>query len=135
MHKPTLTNPIFLLASVSAGDDDAYKFEELSTDGIFVLDLGTLREPENVWVSHLCPQNLMEQVLLQFVTDFQSNLVVIPRASGEHVPFVCKLPSERISVYSFADDRGYSGKLIDCCRPTISQECEVLMPLPSPHPF
>ncbi|KAH0838478.1 asparagine synthase-domain-containing protein [Lanmaoa asiatica] len=69
IHKPTLTNPIFLLASVSAGDDDAYEFEELSTDGIFGLDLGTLREPEN------------------FVTNFHSNFVVIPRASGEHMGF------------------------------------------------
>ncbi|KAG8219981.1 hypothetical protein J3R82DRAFT_988 [Butyriboletus roseoflavus] len=70
IHKPTLVNPIFLLASVSAGgDDDANEFEELSTDGIFVLDLATLREPEN------------------FVTDFHSSFVVIPRASGEHRPF------------------------------------------------
>lgn len=39
---------------MSAGDD-AYKFEELPTDGIFVLDLDALREPENVRVSDLCP--------------------------------------------------------------------------------
>jgi asparagine synthetase B (glutamine-hydrolysing) len=54
IHKPTLTNPIFFLASVSAGDDDVYEFEELSTDGIFVLDIDTLREPEIVRVSDLC---------------------------------------------------------------------------------
>ena len=51
IHKPSLINPTFLLASVSAGDDDAYDFEELSTDKIFVLDLDTLRGPENVCVS------------------------------------------------------------------------------------
>jgi hypothetical protein len=72
---------------VSAGDDDVYEFEELSTDGIFVLDIDTLREPEI------------------FVADFYSNLVVIPRASGEHMPFVCKHPSERLSIYPFANNR------------------------------
>lgn len=55
IHKPTLTNPNFLLASVSAGDDDAYDFEELPTDGIYVLDLDTLGEPENVCVSDSRP--------------------------------------------------------------------------------
>lgn len=40
---------------MSAGDDDAYEFEELSADGIFALDLDALREPENVCVSDLCP--------------------------------------------------------------------------------
>ncbi|KAG6381366.1 hypothetical protein JVT61DRAFT_5780 [Boletus reticuloceps] len=69
IHKPTLINPIFLLASVSVGEDDAYEFEELSTDGIFVLNLDTLRKPGN------------------FVTDFHNSFVVIPRESGEHAPF------------------------------------------------
>lgn len=50
MHKPTLAKPIFLLSSVSAGDNDMYDFEELPTNGIFVLDLDTLRVPENVCV-------------------------------------------------------------------------------------
>lgn len=95
IHKPTLTCPIFLLASVSAGNDNAYEFEELSTNGIFVLDLDTLREPENVCISDLCPQKPDGAMSLQFVTDFPRNLVVIPRASGEHMPFVCKHPSER----------------------------------------
>ncbi|KAF8140062.1 asparagine synthase-domain-containing protein [Boletus edulis] len=69
IHKPTLANPIFLLASVSVGEDDAYELEELPTDGIFVLDLDTLHEPGN------------------FVTDFHNSFVVIPRESGEHAPF------------------------------------------------
>ena len=55
IHKPTSTKPIFLLASVSTGDNDAYEFEELSTDGIFVLDLDTLHRPENVCVPDLFP--------------------------------------------------------------------------------
>lgn len=86
---------------MSAGDDDAYEFEELPTDGIFALDLATLREPENVCVSDSCPQNLMES--LQSVTDLHNSVVVIPRA--EHMPFVCKHPSDMISVYPFTNDR------------------------------
>ncbi|KAF9243921.1 asparagine synthase-domain-containing protein [Melanogaster broomeanus] len=48
IHKPTFINPFFLLASVSAGDDPAYEFEELSTDGIFALDLTALCESDDV---------------------------------------------------------------------------------------
>ncbi|KAG9314546.1 hypothetical protein JVU11DRAFT_5346 [Chiua virens] len=69
IHKPTLINPIFLLSSVSAGND-TYEFEELSTDGIFVLDLDAICDDA---------QN--------FVATFHSHLDVIPRGSGEHVKF------------------------------------------------
>ncbi|KAK1229384.1 hypothetical protein PQX77_007561 [Marasmius sp. AFHP31] len=39
MHRPSATRPWFLLASVSAGDDPAYCFEEVSTGHIHVIDL------------------------------------------------------------------------------------------------
>ncbi|KAJ8084263.1 hypothetical protein PM082_003031 [Marasmius tenuissimus] len=39
IHRPSATRPWFLLASVSAGDDPAYSFEEVSTGHIHVIDL------------------------------------------------------------------------------------------------
>ncbi|KIJ21561.1 hypothetical protein PAXINDRAFT_165027 [Paxillus involutus ATCC 200175] len=69
IHKPTFINPFFLLASVTAGDNPAYEFEELSTDGIFTLDL-----------TALCKSN-------DFVTDFKNSFVVIPRTNKEDLPF------------------------------------------------
>ncbi|KAG1826180.1 asparagine synthase-domain-containing protein [Suillus subaureus] len=44
IHKPSVFNPYFLLASVSVGDDQGYVMEELSTDGMFCLDVGQLCE-------------------------------------------------------------------------------------------
>ncbi|KIK71245.1 hypothetical protein GYMLUDRAFT_185793 [Collybiopsis luxurians FD-317 M1] len=40
IHKPSLQNPYFLLASVSPGSDPGYSFEELETGYIHCLDLG-----------------------------------------------------------------------------------------------
>ncbi|KAF9229524.1 hypothetical protein BS17DRAFT_26002 [Gyrodon lividus] len=69
IHKPTLANPFFLLASVTAGDDPTYEFEELSPEGIFTLDLTALCKSDN------------------FVTNCQDTLIVIPRTNGEDLPF------------------------------------------------
>ncbi|KAJ7630687.1 asparagine synthase-domain-containing protein [Roridomyces roridus] len=44
IHKPSIANPYFLLASVSTGLDPASEFEELSTDYIFCLELGKFFE-------------------------------------------------------------------------------------------
>ncbi|KAF8559283.1 hypothetical protein OG21DRAFT_1493211 [Imleria badia] len=109
IHKPTLTNPIFLLASVSAGSNDAYDFEELSTDGIFVLDLNTLGEPGN------------------FVTDFHSNLVCIPRESGEHTPFGVvrkvdqSLPPDNLPSIQDLDDISLPTPLLEAMEQLISR--------------
>lgn len=48
IHKPSVSNPYFLLASVSVGDDQGYVMEELSTDGIFCLDVGQLCESKEI---------------------------------------------------------------------------------------
>ncbi|KIJ68621.1 hypothetical protein HYDPIDRAFT_179694 [Hydnomerulius pinastri MD-312] len=61
IHKPTPANPYFLLSSVSAGDDPGYEFEELSTEGIFYLDLNALRQSGD------------------YVTSFKDSRNVIPR--------------------------------------------------------
>ncbi|KAJ4494303.1 asparagine synthase-domain-containing protein [Lentinula lateritia] len=44
IHRPSATNPYFLLASVSAGPDPGYSFEELDTGHIHCLDIATLNE-------------------------------------------------------------------------------------------
>ncbi|KAJ3894064.1 asparagine synthase-domain-containing protein [Lentinula edodes] len=44
IHRPSATNPYFLLASVSAGLDPGYSFEELDTGHIHCLDIATLNE-------------------------------------------------------------------------------------------
>ncbi|KAG2149778.1 asparagine synthase-domain-containing protein [Suillus cothurnatus] len=48
IHKPSVFNPYFLLASVSVGDDQGYVMEELSTDAIFCLDVGQLCESKEI---------------------------------------------------------------------------------------
>lgn len=42
VDKPNLLNPYIILGSVSVGQNPGYSFEELSTEGIFCLDLGSL---------------------------------------------------------------------------------------------
>ncbi|KAI0095300.1 asparagine synthase-domain-containing protein [Irpex rosettiformis] len=42
VHKPTQEHPYLILASVSAGTDPLYAFDELSTIGFFVLDIERL---------------------------------------------------------------------------------------------
>jgi len=57
IHKPTLNQPHFLLASVSAGNDLRYTMEELSTNYIYSLDLQCLSSQKDVrWFScfHRC---------------------------------------------------------------------------------
>ncbi|KAJ3855169.1 asparagine synthase-domain-containing protein [Lentinula lateritia] len=44
IHRPSATNPYFLLASVSAGPDPGYSFEELDTGHIHCLDIATLNK-------------------------------------------------------------------------------------------
>ncbi|KAF8746256.1 hypothetical protein AX14_000054 [Amanita brunnescens Koide BX004] len=44
IHKPTLTQTFFLLASVSAGLDQSYTLEELDTEYIYCLDLTCFQE-------------------------------------------------------------------------------------------
>jgi hypothetical protein len=41
-HKPSIVNPYFLLSSVSIGYSVDYDFEEVSTNAIYCVDLGTL---------------------------------------------------------------------------------------------
>ncbi|KAG1783721.1 asparagine synthase-domain-containing protein [Suillus placidus] len=53
IHKPSVFNPYFLLASVSVGDDQGYVMEELSTDGIFCLDVGRLCESKEAKLSRV----------------------------------------------------------------------------------
>lgn len=48
IHKPTSAFPVFILCSVSARVPEGLKFEELSSDYLFSLDLGILRGPDNV---------------------------------------------------------------------------------------
>lgn len=48
IHRPSATNPYFLLASVSAGPDPGYSFEELDTGHIHCLDIATLNEANDV---------------------------------------------------------------------------------------
>ncbi|KAI0348709.1 hypothetical protein BDW22DRAFT_1366689 [Trametopsis cervina] len=42
IHKPTIASPQLILTSVSDGADTPYQFEEVPTDGFFVLDLSRL---------------------------------------------------------------------------------------------
>ncbi|KAJ7225769.1 asparagine synthase-domain-containing protein [Mycena pura] len=42
IHKPSPSNPYFLLASVSLGPDPRYEFQELSTEYVFCIELGKL---------------------------------------------------------------------------------------------
>ncbi|KAH0590489.1 hypothetical protein H2248_000636 [Termitomyces sp. 'cryptogamus'] len=53
IHKPSSSLPYTLLASVSAGADSRYDFEELSTESIFCLDLRTPSDFQKEFVSRL----------------------------------------------------------------------------------
>ncbi|KAJ3759599.1 asparagine synthase-domain-containing protein [Lentinula raphanica] len=48
IHRPSATNPYFLLASVSAGSDPGCSFEELETGHIYCLDLTLLSKADDV---------------------------------------------------------------------------------------
>ncbi|KAG6831260.1 hypothetical protein H0H92_011770 [Tricholoma furcatifolium] len=61
IHKPTSSSPYILLASVSAGIDAGYEFEELPTESIFCLDL---------------------QISRDLRTDFDSCIKPLPRRSS-----------------------------------------------------
>lgn len=70
IHKPSVSNLYFLLASVSVGDDQGYIMEELSTDGIFCLDVKQLCESKEI--AH----------------DFDTGLTCIPRHMSQQIlPF------------------------------------------------
>ncbi|KAG0709079.1 asparagine synthase-domain-containing protein [Suillus ampliporus] len=70
IHKPSVSNPYFLLASVSIGDDQGYIMEELSTEGIFCLDVGQLCKSDEV------------------AQNFESSLICIPRhIDQQNLPF------------------------------------------------
>ncbi|KAH7883785.1 asparagine synthase-domain-containing protein [Phlebopus sp. FC_14] len=72
IHKPTSTRPYFLLVSVSVGDSPAYELEELSTEGIFCLDIGGLSRSDDL------------------LTGFHNCLTIIKRhgaVQGENFPF------------------------------------------------
>jgi hypothetical protein len=56
IHKPSMRNPWFLLASVSVGSDLGYEFEELSTDYIHCLDLAQLANAPIVCHDFLLPR-------------------------------------------------------------------------------
>ncbi|OAX44828.1 hypothetical protein K503DRAFT_728526 [Rhizopogon vinicolor AM-OR11-026] len=70
IHKPSVSNPHFLLASVSIGNDQVCIMEELSTEVIFCLDIG-----------RLCESN-------EIVQNFDSCLTCIPRYGDQQsLPF------------------------------------------------
>ncbi|KAE9410848.1 hypothetical protein BT96DRAFT_983532 [Gymnopus androsaceus JB14] len=48
IHRPSTANPYFILASVSAGSDSGYSFEELDTTNILCLDVGLLNESKDI---------------------------------------------------------------------------------------
>ncbi|KAJ3883112.1 asparagine synthase-domain-containing protein [Lentinula edodes] len=48
IHRPSATNPYFLLASVSAGPNPGYSFEELDTGHIHCLDIATLNKANDI---------------------------------------------------------------------------------------
>ncbi|KAJ4486396.1 asparagine synthase-domain-containing protein [Lentinula aciculospora] len=48
IHRPSATNPYFLLASVSAGSDPGYSFEELETGHIHRLDIALLNKADDI---------------------------------------------------------------------------------------
>ncbi|KAJ3718253.1 asparagine synthase-domain-containing protein [Lentinula raphanica] len=48
IHRPSATNPHFLLASVSAGSDPGCSFEELETGHIYCLDLTSLSKADDI---------------------------------------------------------------------------------------
>ncbi|KAJ7071278.1 asparagine synthase-domain-containing protein [Mycena amicta] len=48
IHKPSLENPYFLLASSSIGRDSRYDFQELGTEQIYCLEVGKLVDSNNL---------------------------------------------------------------------------------------
>ncbi|KAJ3990490.1 asparagine synthase-domain-containing protein [Lentinula detonsa] len=48
IHKPSVKNPYFLLASVTAGSDPGYAFEELKTGHIHCLDIALLNKSNDI---------------------------------------------------------------------------------------
>ncbi|KAJ3736991.1 asparagine synthase-domain-containing protein [Lentinula guzmanii] len=48
IHKPSVKNPYFLLASVTAGSDPGYDFEELKTGHIHCLDIASLNKSNDI---------------------------------------------------------------------------------------
>ncbi|KAI6005188.1 asparagine synthase-domain-containing protein [Pisolithus orientalis] len=61
LHRPSPSFPYLLLSSVSAGNHPAYQFEELSTESILCLDVGRMRQSNDV------------------VKGFDGSLSIIPR--------------------------------------------------------
>ncbi|EGO25517.1 hypothetical protein SERLADRAFT_368911 [Serpula lacrymans var. lacrymans S7.9] len=77
IHRPTKKHPYLLLTSVSVGVHSAYEVEELSTDGIFCLDLANLnKSPE---VGFLLASIYLELNGLQFASSFDGCLTTFPR--------------------------------------------------------
>ncbi len=48
IHKPTPSNPYFMLASVACGASDGYSFQDISTEHIYCLSLSGLEKEVNV---------------------------------------------------------------------------------------
>ncbi|KAG1885677.1 asparagine synthase-domain-containing protein [Suillus subluteus] len=84
IHKPSVFNPYFLLASVSVGDDQGYVMEELSTDGIFCLDVGQLCESKEITQhfdsSLTCIPRHVDQQILPFAKLGRVNTMLPPDA-------------------------------------------------------
>ncbi|KAG1867838.1 asparagine synthase-domain-containing protein [Suillus subalutaceus] len=84
IHKPSVFNPYFLLASVSVGDDQGYVMEELSTDGIFCLDVGQLCESKEITQhfdsSLTCIPRHIDQQILPFAKLGRVNATLPPDA-------------------------------------------------------
>ncbi|KAJ6604396.1 asparagine synthase-domain-containing protein [Mycena vulgaris] len=69
IHKPSVRNPYFLLASVSVGSDPSCEFEELSTEYIYCLELGDLVNGGDI------------------TSTFDSSLTKFPRSSAVGTPY------------------------------------------------
>ncbi|KAG2077080.1 hypothetical protein BDR04DRAFT_1089385 [Suillus decipiens] len=84
IHKPSVSNPYFLLASVSVGDDQGYVMEELSTDGIFCLDVGQLCESKEITQhfdsSLMCIPRHIDRQILSFAKLSRVNATLPPDA-------------------------------------------------------
>ncbi|KAK7058246.1 hypothetical protein VNI00_001877 [Paramarasmius palmivorus] len=58
MNRPTTTNPYLLFASVSAGENPAYSFEEISTEHIHMVDLQRLADAGEVLSFETCSTSI-----------------------------------------------------------------------------
>ncbi|KAJ7102183.1 asparagine synthase-domain-containing protein [Mycena belliarum] len=96
IHRPTIENPYFLLASVSTGSDPACEFQEVSTEYIYCLELLDL-----------------------IASNFDSALAKLPRSSGAGTLYsqLCSvnttLPPDDWPVITSLETPGYLTQAVD----------------------